>query len=259
MFKQPLLMLSVVAALGSSCAAPEQAAVFIEGALAIQPPDCLVLAGSGLFTSGALLDIGFDAASANPAVFAAQVRNNLPASENSQLLQDDKIRSPNHPAFGRVDNSLINFEASETFFTTDADRDGETALQGPPTFDTPVNENTARITGLGGSVFNDQTQLLEPGVVFVTAVTAQDAAVLQGQPFIQDALANGPTARARIIANVRLLGQTSGDSDVVSLPFSFPVDLCQGCLVPQCAAGETLVPGPDGTCFPGQDFPLVCQ
>jgi hypothetical protein len=270
--KKMMILAGLAAAIG--CAPPEQPSSFIQAVLPLVGPECTADAGNSS-VAVALLDIGNDAQGANSLVLPVQVRTNLPSTFTTQTLQQDRTNSPNYPFYGNVDNNIITFTQSEVFFTTDFDAAGEPALVNEGT---PVNDATVRISGVSGVAFNEQTTLLSASVIFTTVITAQDAARLQDEPFINQALtaANpaGSTAnRARITANIRLVGSTTGAASVRTPPFPFPVELCAGCLttVPNC--GERVEDDGQGNivrtpiapiannqvCVAGQDFPsFVC-
>src|SRR5688572_14081159 len=91
------LSIFVAAGLGlSGCPAPEQGAVFIEGAMPILPTDdCIVDPGNEVFIASGTLDIGFNGPSANQLIIAARVRSALPASVNTQNIIREETQSPN--------------------------------------------------------------------------------------------------------------------------------------------------------------------
>lgn len=252
----------IAAALASTaCVEPEEGTAFIEGALAFAD-DCTVQAAGTVFVATATLDIGFDAATANNLVLPLKVRTNLPSTFTSLQVGQDPVRSPNYQSYGNVDTNVITFNTSEVIFSTDADRGDVLALVNDGT---PVNDESRRITGVSGVAFNEQTQLLTESVVFTTAITKEDAALLQGEQFIAEALnaanPNGSAAnRVRLIANIRIVGTTTGSAKVTTPPFPFPVELCQGCLIPEeCPEGQIAVPVANETvCVRGQDVPFVC-
>lgn len=244
-------------ALATACETPEQGTAFIEGVLQLEPPACAANANADVFVATSLLDIGFDpnGLDANSLTLPLKVRTNLPSTFSTQTLSQDQTRSPNFINYGSVDNNIITFSVSEVFYSTDADRDADLQLNNDTT---PRNDLTARRTGVSGVVFNEQTQLLTESVVITTAITKEDAASLAAEPFIAGGLVNADS-RVRVTANIRLEGETTGNATVRTPPFPFSVDLCRGCLIPQCPAGEIAVPAdPDGVCVRGQDDPFVC-
>jgi len=250
------------AGFGAGCnPPPEQGQSFIEGVLTLVAPQCVADVGND-FQATALLDIGNNAGNASDLVLPLKVRTNLPSTFTTQTLGEDHTRSPNYsPVYGNTDENIITFQDSEVFFSTDEDRSDE--LQLGQVEGTPVNANSVRITGVAGTVFNQQTQLLGEGSVIATGVTRADAVLLQTEPFIAGAIQAGGTAR--IIVNIRLVGQTTGNTRVETPLFPFPVTLCAGCLVnaPNCgvdAAGNPIQPIPnDQVCIFGNNEPtFVC-
>jgi uncharacterized protein with FMN-binding domain len=173
-----------------------------------------------------LLDIGHDATSANAYTVALAVTT--PAKD-------------------------ITYDAIEVFYTTDEDRGGQLQLGQVP--GTPVNADNAHRTTIGATSTSD--------IVIAPVITASDATLLQSEPFVADAVSSS-NGRARVIANVTLLGKTSGGSAVTSQLFPFPVDLCADCLTtpPTCAdaSGNAVAPVANPqSCFVGDDVAaLVC-
>lgn len=58
---------------------------------------------------------------------------------------------------------------------------------------------------------------------------------------------------AQIIVSITAIGTTLGDAEVVSAPFTFPIQLCSGCLVTGCLMDEEGEPLCIPACDPGQD------
>jgi hypothetical protein len=190
----------------AGCRAPF---VQIDGVVALND-ECIAVPGGPPIQKG-LLDISFDATGATPYTAALEVT---------------------------AETTDITFNTVEVYFTSDLGP----ALQGPPTFNTPISPETKRVTTIGATSLNP--------IVFADVITAADAAVLQGQPFIQDSLANGPTARARINVFMTITGVTLDGTEVRSNELPLPMELCQGCLIPQCPAGQQVV---TDSCHLGQD------
>lgn len=238
--------------LGGACAPPENASAFIEGILPISPASqCLVNPNGGVFVSGALLDIGRGANDANSLILAPRVVLNLPNTFQARDMTEADKKSPNFPNYGNTDSNTVFFQAAESFLTTDADRPGEAALAG---VGLPTDDSSARRVGLGGTLYNEQAQLNTGAAIIATAITSEDAATLQTVPFVADAIAT--SGQARVLVNLRLVGQTSGGASVRTPPFVFPVDVCQGCLVvdeADCANGRI-----DTGCVRGVDYPTEC-
>lgn len=247
------LALTLVALVGALGCQVDNATAFIEGIMRIAPIECEVDPNDAVFVSGALLDIGRGANDANALVVAPRVVINLPNTFQAQDLTLDRTRSANYPSYGYADNNTINFTAAEVYLSTDADRDDAPMLGGTTL---PIDENTARHIGVGGTVYNTQSQLNTASAIIATAISTEDAVNLQAAGYVSEQI--GVSGRARILLNLRLTGTTSGAADVRTPPFVFPVELCQGCLVQdaaECVSGETLV---DTGCVRGVDYPTMC-
>jgi hypothetical protein len=258
-----LSLLPAAALLAAGCEPPEQGSIFIQGARVAKPPECTVQAAAqGPFRSLSLLDIGTTPETANDLVLPVQVVTNLPATFSTSDVSQDRTRSPNYTNYGAADNNVITFTSAEAFLTTDADRDGEPALseEGLPTSD-----SNARVTSVGGTVFNTQTSLNSMQILFINAITAEDAALLQQDKFVSEALGGDPTKTVQVNVTIRVEGVTTGNAAVRSPPFPYQVQLCQGCLstfVTDCdaatAGDQPAVPAE--VCNPGQDDPLfTCE
>lgn len=253
-----ILSLLPAASLFAACTPPEQGSIFIQGARDAKPPECTVQAAAqGPFRSLSLLDIGTTPETANGLVLPVQVVTNLPATFSTQEVSQDRTRSPNYPNYGAADNNVITFTDAESFLTTDADRDGEPVLKG----DGLPTESNPAVTSLGGTVFNTQTSLNSMQILFVNAITAEHAALLQEEDFISEALGGDPTKTVQVNVTLRVSGVTTGNATVRSPPFPYQVQLCQGCLstfVTDCdpaTAGDQPAVAND-VCNPGQDDPL---
>ena len=223
----------------------DNGSVFIEGILPIpRADDCVVDPNGGVFQSGSLLDLG-DQVTPNALVVAMRVVTNLPNTFAAQDDSQSQTRSPNFPDYGNSDSNVINFTDSEVYFTTDADRDGAPALTGvvqttgyPPT-----------LIGVGGTVYNTQSQLNTGAAIIATVITQENSLALQGWLGTQG-------GRGRVLANLRLRGTTTGSGAVRTPPFIFPVELCMGCLVVDVTACQNGTE--DLGCIRGVDYPTVC-
>jgi hypothetical protein len=66
----------------------------------------------------------------------------------------------------------------------------------------------------------------------------------------------GVDERRRVMLDITLEGATQDGEELDTREFSYPLDLCSGCLAaPVCAPGETFAP----MCLAGQDTVPVCQ
>lgn len=240
-------------AMGISCTANGSAA-FIEGMLPISPDDeCLVDGNGDVFVSGALFDIGRSPDDAHALVVAARVVTNLPNTFQAQDRAKSETSSPNYPNYGHADNNTINFTAVEVFLSTDSDRAGAPSLSAP----LPLDEANPRRIGVGGTLYNTQAQLNSGAAIISTAITTEDAANLQADPYVSSQI--GVAGTAKVLLHVRLVGTTTGAAEIRTPPFVFPVELCQGCLVQDaadCVGAQALV---DTGCVRGVDYPTVCQ
>jgi hypothetical protein len=216
----------------ASCTAEDAVTFRVIDELKLAPPECLGAVAQPR-DDVTLFDIGFDEASANSA--AAILRLDLAAAD-------------------AVDAALIVTTAESTM---------RGALDGVP-----------RRLGVSNAAVNEAGQPPRDRV-FVTLIAREDAVVLQGDADVR-ATVQSADDRMRVEVDVVLEGFVSGtgpDTNEVdrlpppggphgavrSPPFTVPVDLCAGCLVPQCAEGETLVPADVGVCFPGQDEAFACR
>jgi hypothetical protein len=221
-------LLTLAALYGSAgCVLPEdENLIFIRGAVAIEPPNCEVNAGTQLFLSGGLLDIGDDLTDANSYTNAFIVEN---------TLKEERVS---------IDQAEIKFE-------TDVNQQ----LEGDAT---PGGGAAPRKTFAGG--------LVDPGgkaVVFVNTVSEDDARSLQTEPLVTNAGLNtaNPERSVRIIARVSIEGHTTYGGLVKTPFYSFPLSLCSGCLTQRlddtsCPNGVAV----NETCNFGQDIPFnTCQ
>jgi len=248
---------AAAAVFGGGCLAENEGGVIIQTVTGTKgAPECA--ADQTKPIAQALFDIGTNASNANDLILPLLVATNLPSTFTTQNLGEDHTRSPNYSQYGNTDENLVTFTESEVFFSTDEDRADQ--LQLGQVEGTPVNENSVRITTVAGTVFNQQTQLLTSTSVFATGITRADATLLQTEPFVANAIQAGGTAR--IIVNLRLVGETTGNTKVETPPFPFPVALCAGCLInpPDCgvdAAGNPVAPRDtsDQVCFNGNNDP----
>jgi hypothetical protein len=238
-----------VAALGSGCGPPpQQGSAFIEGILQFgNPPACDVNETDDVSVKTPLLDVGFGGTAANSLNLALKVRTNLPSTGEQQ-------GSPSYLNYGAADNNIITFTQSEVFFSTDGDRDNAPVLQDPT-----LNGEQPRRSGVTGVAFNEGGALLTESVILMTAITAESGALLRDElSAAVDITPLSPTTTVRITANILLEGLTSGNALVRTAPFPVGVELCIGCIILQCAAGEVAVPPVGGVCHRGQDDAFVC-
>lgn len=251
MIRQTKSLTAFALAVGSVlCGAPlvgcgvDNGSVFIEGVLPIaKAENCVVDPNGGVFRSESLLDLG-DAITANALVLAMRVVTNLPNTFSATDESQSETRAPNYPNYGNSDSNVITFTDAEVFYTTDQDRPGEPALTAAG-LQLPGRDDPPLQVGVGGTVYNTQSQLNTGAAIIATVLTQEYAGQLQGATNIN-----------RILVNIRLAGHTTGAGGVKTPPFVYPVQLCRGCLV---VAEETCPNGTEDTgCVRGVDDPTVC-
>lgn len=237
----------------------DQATVTITNA--VQP----VTAGPGCQVSedpiaNGVLDLALDTGY----IAALSVRTNLPSTINTQQLAQ---QGGSYPNYGNGDANIVSFQRSYVYT-----RDGEVgdfafnplaptanvdrgAIAGLPT------ESAPRISQTTGIVFNEQQNLGNSTLVFVPAITSQEAAVLDTGAI--GAQIDADTRRL-VSVSITLEGQTSGAGYVRSNSFSLPITLCRGCLLPPGPAEPNGCGSSDyvagQTCaLVGQDQPIECD
>ncbi len=255
------LVASLSLSLAASCVVEDDGTVFVQGALPLDPADdCVAQADSEIFLSSGLLDIleprGYTA--------ALQVVTNLPSTFSGGEVNKDV----NYPDYGATDNNIIIFSSAEIDFEFQVGAGDVAAVEGVQIDGAAVfacDGTTCTATGqkpaVSGTVFNEQTSLSSTAAVFLEAMSATDAV------FFAEALAGVlqfPSDRARIIAKMRLKGTTTGNGELTTFTFPFPIDLCRGCLVPNAdfceGKGAVLVPNAaQDVCFLGQDHDAVAE
>ena len=252
-----------LAVVGPLACVEEDGSVFIQGAVPVEAPDCSVEADSDVFAADGRLDIlqprGF--------TVALQVVTNLPSTFSNQDVTKSDTQAPNFPDYGSTDNNIAIFDSAEIDFEFQVGVDDVEVVEAAEIDGAAVfacDGSTCKANGqkpkVSGSVFNEQTTLSSSSIIFVEAISATDA---QAFADALDGVLELPGDRVRVIADVRLSGSTTGNSEFTTFSFPFPIDLCRGCLVPNAEfcedANATLVPAPpailDGRrCFgPGQD------
>jgi hypothetical protein len=222
------LLAAGTAILGGACVDPgDQNLIFVRGALKLDPPSCEANAGTQTLLSNGVLDIGTGVTDANSYISAFIVQSDV----------DDRV----------------SLDAAEVKFTTDVAQKLEGAA-------TPGGGAKPRKSFVGG--------LIDPfgkSVAFVNTVTEDDARSLQEELLVVNAGLNAanPERNVRVIAQVSIEGHTTRFTKVKTPFFSFPIDLCVGCLTRQFADGSC----PEGTtvkvnelCNFGQDTPVnTCE
>ena len=219
-----------------------------------QPPDCSINDGDTVQLGG-LLDIGGVGSSYTNII---SVATNLPANITSTTLTQSTQRSPSTPNYGTGENNAVFFDSYEVFLT---DANGE-ALNGVPG---PTNP---RVTEVGGGIQNVQTQLAQNTLLSILSITPQEAAALLQENVELTAGLNGGNGRETVVINIKINAQSSGGGFLRSQVYSFPLQICDGCLIAiggagqgQCLGGVEPLPAPTAnSCVPqGQDVAVsVC-
>lgn len=161
---------------------------------------------------------------------------------------------------GRATDDDAGVVASRVFFTSSFDLVLAT---------TPRTADGARVLPVAGVASSPSPR----DIAFTMLIDVESATSLAREPALIEALAAG--GRARIDAHVALDGQLrervgpprdqlfsserNPPSDPVAAPsepvfFTFPIDLCAGCLRPTCPDDEVI----KLACIPGQDEPSLC-
>ncbi len=208
------------------------------------------------FVSGGVLDVAI----AQTYTMGMVVRTNLPATVNTQILQQERLRSFNYPNYGNADSNTVLINQARVFYT---DGDNGDYVAPLPTdepnwlnIESPTRE---RRTQASTTVFNEQTSLGNNNVMFIPAITREESITI-GELY-EDDFNNNPNFAKSLVVNVTLDGTTSGGGFVQSPTFSYPITICRNCIIPQvvnCAADEELLPA-DNCALVGQDAPLTCQ
>jgi hypothetical protein len=218
----------------------DDGSVFIEGAARLVN-DCAPDAkGVELLSSGT-----FDILNGDRGYqVALKVRTNLPATFSQADVGQAKTQSPNFPNYGATDNNIIVFRDASVALSFIGDKDTADDAKKPGVdfaCDTEFACSKADAEVLvSGTVFNVQTALSTEALVFLEAISADQAAILKD--LFEDTL-DESSKRQRIVAEMRVTGVTTGSGDlrpVTSFPFPLGIDLCAGCLAPDQGFCETI-------------------
>lgn len=202
---------------------------------AAQPPDCTIQ-NSNVVQLGGLLDIGAVGATYTNLL---SVATNLPATVTTTTLNETRRQSPSYPNYGAGESNAVLIDSLITY-VTDADGEALNGLPGP---------NNPRILEVGGGLQNVQGTLAQTTLLSAIGITAEDSAALRNE----NNLANGalevdPDARDTIVINMQVTARTAGGGSLQTQIYSFPLQVCIGCLV--------AIGGQGGQCNGGQDQPL---
>jgi hypothetical protein len=218
--------LAGAASMLSSACVQNESSIFIRGCLQVPKDTCMQ---TGSTTSNFILDANIDGFLAGEYVCSALMEN--------QLVARGDITKP------RTETSRVSFYQAEVqVFTNDQPpkliqrKDGS-----PAQFSVPL-------TG-----FADPGTGIDPGlgiadIVMLDFATLSELALTAAQP--------GGTHQL-VVASVIVKGRTLGGTEVQSNTFTFPIDVCGGCMCRQpsqqlCAGGSTKAAS---DCSLGQDEP----
>lgn len=203
---------------------------------AAQPPDCTIQ-NANVVQLGGLLDIGAVGATYTNLL---SVATNLPAVVTTTSLNEARQSSPSFPNYGAGESNAVLIDTLVTY-VTDSNGDELNGLPGP---------NNPRILEVGGGLQNVQGTLAQTTILSAISITAEDSAALRNE----NNLANGalevdPSARDTIVVNMQVTARTAGGGSLQTQIFSFPLQVCVGCLV--------AIGGQGGQCNGGQDQPVA--
>ncbi len=202
-----------------------------------QQPSCAIQSIDNVQVGG-LIDIGSVGVTYTNVL---KVSTNLPANITTTTLNEARETSPNYPnSYGVGESSIVLLDTISVYLTDSA---GE-PLDGVP------GVNNPRITAVGGALQNVQGTLAGATALAVQSVSVEDAVALRQE----NALANGQlevdaNARETIVAHMQVTANTAGGGFLRSQIYSFPLQVCIGCLV--------AIGGNGGQCNGGQDAPIL--
>lgn len=212
-------------ALGASACAEQPTMMVIKG-VAVAEADCTVSADAETFRSQGVLDISL----ANGYILSPAIENVAPSSTNvgaeSQMM-NTMTRGGVFTGLMVEGNGII-IESARVDFDVKADLPG-VDLGG---FDIPIGG--ALVPPGGGSATVSLQVLNDFHVQSLRSVIA-------------------PGQTALVVVDVQMVGTTTSDSEVESNTLSYPITVCNGCLVPPSCDGLEV----EGCLIPGQDT-LYC-
>jgi len=238
----------------------DQGILIIEQALLAQDASCAV--GAGPAIGNGVLDLlperGYTA--------SLSVVTNLPATYNTQRASQEQIRQPGWPNFGGTDTNVIYVDQVEVYFSDGENVDnpgffGFGAVSSLDNAGTLPLIGQPRLSPASGVIYNTQQLLNAKAQFFANAITDDEAEIISNGRIGAEV---SPTTAQRIIANIRYVGYTSGGGQVRSSLFSYPIDLCRGCLFPPevladgaCPVGTVLTN--DACALYAQDAARTCE
>lgn len=226
----------------------EQGSIFVERVAAYDDSSCVATTGGPAQPSGRL-DLGFGDEELYGYDASLVVTTNLPSTVNQQTIQEQRQLSPNYPNYGPGDSSVINFTAIRVYFTDTAGNELDVA---------GITRDNPRETAVGGVVYNTQTTLGQQALLLAPLVTQEETRILRNRESTDLAALDGlsrlefdPDNQFRLLANVQVVGASTGGAEIVSPAFTFPIDLCKRCLT------RVGVPEGEQDCPPGQELSQV--
>jgi hypothetical protein len=205
----------------------EQGSIFVERVATYNEETCVATTTDPAKPSGSL-DLGVGEEELYGYDAPLVVTTNLPSTVNQQTIQEQRQQSPNYPNYGPGDSSVINFTSVRVYFT---DTQGDVLDVGGITADNP------RETAVGGVVYNTQTALGQQALLLAPLISQEETRVFRNRETTnlagQDGLSRlefDPDNRFRVLANVQVIGTTTGGAQIVSPEYTFPIDLCKRCL-----------------------------
>lgn len=228
-----LTFLALVALSTASCA-ENRSSLFIQGLLKPSPPSCEVsFSGTSTVFFRGTLDVAF--------------RLNY----QGLILVGNQLAARGDPETLRTEVNRVPLEGAEVLLT---DAQGEI-------------ENGFFSVAAGG--FAEVSSGTTPGYGAIQATLIPD---IVGNALADDLIAQGLGARKEVVSTIRVFGRTLGGIDVESAEFTFPIDVCYGCLVGFPLEALDTDPGTgvqtcqanaesagEFPCFFGQDSRIDCR
>lgn len=241
-----LLLASVTSLLAVGCT-EDQGMIFVSGVLPVPaPPECTAQGAVGVgaqYVGRGTLDL------AGPQSYTVtmNVVSNLPSSTSTQVVGGAGGQQ-SYQNYGIADQNIVNFETVSVWFSPPLNAAGQPKDLGLPAEDAPAE------IAVGGTLQGTQGAGGAGGAGGLGSSAPLAATILNGFPA---AAVDRPAAGDLLVAHFRVLGTTSGGASLRSREFSFPILLCDGCLLEgtdeegECPVDTVLTEVE--TCYPGQD------
>ena len=148
----------------------------------------------------------------------------IPQTASSQVLQQDQTRSPNYPFYGNAEANTVTVQSVNVYIQDERGTDLDLGVN--------LGKDNPRTVSPGGSVTNTGFAVGSQLPVFIPMVTATEAAALRGYAAtVNPGFESDPSARVAIQSVSQIFTRTSGSGFDNTPEFTFPIDLCYGCLV----------------------------